>query len=230
MSQSQDLPFRRNGSHALVRFVIAAVLALLVIPVGLVAIGSGLGLISLPFEMHLLDERMPVIFRVHMIASAGALLLIPLVISARNHRVLHKRMGRRLGAFVVAGGLTAMPVAIFSHSTVMARAGFTAQGIVWMLLLAAGIAAIRRGERERHVRLMLTMAAVTTGAVWFRVVTGSAIWLELPFETTYALAAWLCWLVPLAIVWRSDRLVQAMLKPARQSRTSPPLAHARAIV
>lgn len=174
----------------------------LAVAVGLVAIGSGTGLIELPFQMHLVDEKLPVIFRLHMVASALALMLIPGVIASRHRRTQHRMLGRVLGIFVVAGGLTALPVAIFSNSSLPARAGFFAQGLVWMALLGAGIAAIRRHDRPTHARFMLAMAAVATGAVWFRIVTGSAVMLQLPFETTYALAAWLCWLVPLVLVLR----------------------------
>ena len=173
---------------------------LLSIAVGLVAIGSGTGLIALPYEMFVLAERMPVIFRLHMVSAAAALLLVPFVIAHRHRPATHRMLGRVLGAFVVIGGLTALPVAIFSESSLAARAGFFVQGIVWMALLFAGIKAIRSHDREMHARLMLAMVAVTTGAVWFRVITGSAIALGVPFEPVYAAAAWLGWLMPLAIV------------------------------
>ena len=150
--------------------------------------------------MFVLAERMPVVFKAHMVSSAVALLLIPAVIAMRRRPDVHRMLGRVLGAFVVIGGLTALPVAIFSHSSFVARAGFFVQGLVWMSLLAAAILAIRKGDRARHVSLMLAMAAVATGAVWFRLMIGSAIYFHLPFEPVYSAAAWFGWLVPLAIV------------------------------
>lgn len=173
---------------------------LLVAPVGIVALGSASGLIALPFEMHVLADRMPVIFRAHMAASAAALLLAPVVIAFRRRPQTHRMLGRLLGGFVVLGGLTALPVAIFSHSDLVARAGFFVQGVVWLTLFAFGVAAIRTGRRDRHRTLMLAMVAVTTGAVWFRVITGTAIVLRLPFEPVYAAAAWVAWIIPLALV------------------------------
>ena len=175
-----------------------------------VAIGSGTGLIPLPYEMFVLAERMPVVFKAHMISSAFALLLIPAVIAMRRLPDVHRMLGRVLGAFVVIGGLTALPVAIFSHSSLVARAGFFVQGLVWMALLASGIMAIRRGNRARHVSLMLAMAAVTTGAVWFRLMIGLAIYFHLPFEPVYSAAAWIGWLVPLAIVLYFPALTQRL--------------------
>ena len=181
-------------------------------PVGIVALLSGLGLIRLPFEMFLLSEQVPIIFRAHMVSAAVALLLLPITISFRKRPDLHRVLGRTLGGFVVLGGLTALPVAIMSSSAPLARAGFFVQGLVWLWLLFQGWIAIRAGDRARHARYMLAMAAVTTGAVWFRLMTGSAILLHLPFEATYAAAAWAGWLVPLSLVWTSPRLVR-MLYP-----------------
>jgi uncharacterized membrane protein len=152
--------------------------------------------------MFELAERTPYIFRTHMVTSALALLLGPVVIMLRHRPQAHRMLGRVVGAFVVAGGLTALPVAIFSHSSVVARAGFFAQGLVWMYLLARGVAAIRAHDRQTHGRFMLAMYAVATGAVWFRVITGTAIWLQLPFAEIYAAAAWLGWIIPLTIVLR----------------------------
>lgn len=190
---------------------LAVVAGLLLVGTGLVAIGSGSGVIALPFEMHLVDQRLPVVFRLHMLASAAALLLLPVVLALRRRPALHRSVGRVVGIFVVVGGLTALPVAIFSHSSAVARAGFFVQGIVWLMLLSQGVAAIRRRDIPRHRQMMLSMAAVTTGAVWFRLLTGSAILLHLPFEPAYALAAWIGWMAPLAFVLSRPARAAALL-------------------
>lgn len=194
------------------RIVIALILVLLIIPAGLIAVGSGLGLVPLPYEMFLLAERMPLIFKIHMVTGAIVLLLAPAVVAARNDRRTHRMLGRVLGAFVVMAGLSAFPVAIISSSSLAARAGFFVQGLVWLTLFAAAIAAIRNGRRWQHIRLMLAMVAVTTGAVWFRVLTGSAILLDLPFAETYAIAAWAGWMVPLALVLSIDAIPRAFAR------------------
>ena len=169
--------------------------------------------------MFQLAETMPYVFRAHMMTSALALLIAPLTIAMRHQPHWHRMLGRVMGAFVVAGGLTALPVAIFSQSSIQARAGFFAQGIVWMWLLARGIAAIRRHDRAAHARIMLAMVAITTGAVWFRVITGTAILLHWPFVPVYAAAAWLGWMVPLALVLIVPSWQQTLL--ARRPLPSP---------
>lgn len=181
-------------------------------PVGLVALASGLGLVALPYEMFLLAERIPAAFKVHMVTGALVLLLAPGVVAARNHRRLHRMLGRVLGGFVIVSGLTALYVATMSSSSIAARAGFFVQGLVWLTLFAAAIAAIRSGARLRHARLMLAMVAVTTGAVWFRLIIGSAILLDLPFAETYAVAAWAGWIIPLTIVGTVPALSRPFLR------------------
>ncbi len=192
--------------------------------VAMVALASGLGLIALPFEMSLVDRRLPVVFRIHMLASAMVLVLLPVALALRFRPRLHRRIGWLLGAFVVAGGLTALPVAIFSFSSIPARAGFFAQGLVWLWLFQAAVQAIRRGDRGRHALLMLAMVAVTTGAVWFRLFTGSAILFDLPFEPIYAASAWIAWLIPLALVLRNRERLDAW------AFRRAPLARSAAIV
>jgi hypothetical protein len=135
-----------------------------------------------------------------MLSSALALLLAPIVIALRHRPKFHRPLGRLLGAFVVIGGLTALPVAVLSHSPPLARTGFFVQGLVWLYLFGAAYAAVRKRDIHRHVQLMMAMVAVTTGAVWFRVITGTAIAFNLPFEQAYALAAWVGWAAPLTLV------------------------------
>ncbi len=64
-------------------------------------------------------------------------------------------------------GLTAFPVALVAPVTRISAAGFSAQGAAWLVLLVLGIVYIRRKQALRARMLML--AAVTSGAVFFRV-------------------------------------------------------------
>ena len=62
-------PYWRLTTYAAVTLM----LTLLIVAVGLVALASGTGAIPLPYEMFLLEQRMPIVFRAHMITSALAL-------------------------------------------------------------------------------------------------------------------------------------------------------------
>jgi hypothetical protein len=194
----------------------SSLLLLLAVPTGIVAVAEGAGAIPLPYNLYLVAERMPGIFQLHMLASGAAMLLIPFAIALRRHRAWHKPLGRVSALAVILGGLTSLPVAAASHSAPMARAGFFAQGIVWLALLALGIAAIRQRRFGDHQQAMLAMAAVASGAIWVRLVTAVATTCDLPFDVTYSCAAWAGWLVPLALVWQLGPRRLLPSAPARQ--------------
>jgi hypothetical protein len=207
---------RRMPSVAAV--VLALTVCLLVLPVALMAIALGAGWRPLPYDLFLVLQRLPWVFPLHMTASGLALILIPIAAFARPWRGAHRAAGRLAAATVVIGGLTALPVALASEATAVARAGLFTQGVVWLVLLAVAIAAIRRREVSRHARFMLAMAAVASGAIWLRLVMFAVNLAGLPFEAAYAVAAWACWLVPLGIA--------AMIAPS--IARSPPAAPRRA--
>ena len=182
------------------RLALIFLVLLLAVPTALVALFEGAAVMPLPFNLHLVDVELPGIFRLHMLASGAALLLIPVTIAVRRDRNWHKPLGRLTAFMVLLGGLTSLPVAIFSHSVAMARAGFFAQGLVWLALIALGVTAIRRRQFSDHARLMLCMAAVASGALWVRLTTAAVTAYGLPFDAAYGCVAWLGWMVPLALV------------------------------
>ena len=177
-----------------------AVLAL-GLPTGAVALLEGAGRIPLPFNLAVVDEALPLVFRLHMLASGAVLLLIPLVLAVRTRPRLHRPLGRFTGLLVIAGALTSFPVAYESTSPGLARLGFAVQGMVWLFLLWAGVAAARARNRIRHQRYMLAMAAVSSGAIFTRLATAVIAAWDLPFVPLYSAAAWLGWLVPMALAF-----------------------------
>jgi predicted membrane protein DUF2306 len=194
------------------RLALIFLVLLLAVPTALVAIFEGAALMPLPFNLHLVDVELPGIFRLHMLASGAALLFIPVTIAVRRDRGWHRPLGRLTALMVLLGGLSSLPVAIFSHSVDVARAGFFAQGIVWLALIALGVAAVRRRQFADHARLMLCMAAVASGALWVRLTTAVVTAYGLPFDAAYGCVAWLGWMVPLALV----TLLPTPYAPARR--------------
>jgi hypothetical protein len=174
-------------------------LLLLSSPAALLATATALGLASLPYELSLLDRRLPLLFRAHMASSGLALLLIPCAVALHGLTV-HKVVGRSAAMLALAGGATALPVALASDATWSARAGFFAQGVTWIALMLAAVLAIRQRQSRRHRRLMLCVAAVASGALWLRLAMWVVVRCDLAFDTAYALAAWASWTLPLAAV------------------------------
>jgi hypothetical protein len=194
-----DIATERRPAAAAI-LILTLILALLALPAALIAIASGLGLLPLPYPLALVLRRLPQVFPLHMLASGLALILIPIAAAVRHDRRIHRPIGRIAAICVCVGAVTALAVAVASEASLATRAGFFAQGLVWLALLVAAVVAIRRHDRARHARLMLAMAAVASGAVWLRPVLSGAVALELPFDTVYSIAAWLCWMIPLMAV------------------------------
>lgn len=157
-------------------------------------------------------ELMPLIFPVHMVAGALALILLPLVIALRRRPRWHRPLGRIAAVDVLVAGLTAYPVAWVAPVTTISAAGFSAQATVWLILLGAGLWNIRRRRYAAHWTCMLLMTATTMGAVVFRVflalwaMQGASRW----FEAFYALDSWIAWMLPLGAT--------ALLLQARSKR------------
>jgi hypothetical protein len=165
--------------------------------IGVTALGQVLGLVPLAWPLIGLDERLPVIFRLHMAASGLAIIVITFAAALRRRPTLHRPLGRLAAALVVVGGLSALPSALLSEAHPMARTGFFVQGLVWLGLIIAGFVAIRRRRRDAHAALMLLMASVASGAVVLRLAMALIVLADVPYEPGYAVAAWLAWLVPL---------------------------------
>jgi hypothetical protein len=184
----------------LAKGAVFAVLLPLVVATAVVAMLEGAGLLALPYDMLIVDRAAPGLFRLHMAASGFALVLLPLVLAVRHKPNWHRPAGRIAAVAVVVGGLTALPVAVVSHSPALARAGLFMQGIIWLALIGAGFAAIRAGRYRQHAKCMVAMAAVASGALWVRFVTAAAATWQLPFEAVYSVICWLGWLLPLVVV------------------------------
>jgi uncharacterized membrane protein len=195
---------------AVLRTITHRQLMLLLIPVTLAvaiaALGSAVGMPQLPEPLALLDRRLPGIFRLHMLASALALILLPWIILLRSKPRIHRALGR-LGAFLLlVGAAASLPAAILSEAVLLARLGFLAQGLLCLALLAAAVRAIRLGNKRLHARLMLQMSATIFGAILLRVMMALATLAGLPFDSAYGVVAWLSWLLPFAIVSAWPRL------------------------
>jgi uncharacterized membrane protein YozB (DUF420 family) len=153
-----------------------------------------------PEQLAIKVEQLPVLFPVHMFTGALALALIPIAIAVRRLPGWHRPIASVATAAVMIAGVTAFPVAWMAPVTPWSAAGFTAQAIVWMSLLTAGIWHIRNGRRSAHRRYMLMMAATASGAIFFRIYL--ALWAILSrrhgFELFYSCDAWLAWMGPLA--------------------------------
>ena len=183
----------------LLRLVMALIL-LFVTYAGLRAVSEAFDSGGFPEALAVKVEILPLIFPTHMIAGGLALLLVPATIFLRG-TFWHKWAGRVTAVDILVAGLTAPLVAWAAPVTFVSAAGFTAQSVVWMGLLVAGVWNIRRGRRAAHQMCMILMTSVTSGALFFRIYL--ALWSHFGsvhyFKTFYACNAWIAWGLPLLV-------------------------------
>lgn len=200
------LAMRRPGWATWALAIAVLLLTAFTLLLVLTALGQSMGIVPLSWPLVILDARLPLVFRLHMFSAAIALGLIPAVVLLRGRPQWHRPLGRLAAAFVVIGGVTALPSAILSEATPAARAGLFTQGLVWLALIVAGFRAIRARNVSRHVTLMLTMAAVGSGAIWLRPLLAAVVALDLPYDFAYSVLAWAVWLVPTGLLlWLRHR-------------------------
>lgn len=178
----------------------------LAIGVGVAALGSAFGLLPLPYRLALVDERLPVIFRLHMAASGLGLLLLPLVLASRGQPGIHRPLGTAAAFFFALGIAASLPSALASDAEPLARAGFFTQGLLALASLLTGLWAGRNRQRDLHWMAMTTLAALVSGAVVLRLMLYAVMSVGLPFEPSYTAIAWASWLLPLAGVWAMPRM------------------------
>ena len=183
------------------RWLLLAPLGCFVAYVALRGISESFDNEGFPEPLAVKLELLPIIFPVHMITGGLALLLVPLVLWLRGTR-WHRLAGRVAAIDIVIAGITAIPVAVVMPVTEVSAAGFVAQGVAWIVLLGVGIWNIRIGRVAAHRACMLMMAAVTSGALFFRVYLGLWKVFGTPkyFEEFYAVDAWIAWGLPLIAV------------------------------
>lgn len=195
-----DRDTTRNALRRAVSLAVVTAIGLFVIQTAWKALRAPWLVEDFPEALYVKAELLPWTFAAHMITGGLALLLVPGMILLSGRPRWHRRLAWLTVPVVAVAGVTAFPVALVAPVTQVSAWGFAAQGAVWLVLLALGIAAIRQGRVERHRACMLLMAATTTGAVFFRVYLALFAILGHPrhYEAFYAADAWLAWTLPLA--------------------------------
>ena len=188
-------------------FVAAYALALLVAP----------GVRPPLLEERLSNEALAVYL--HLGAAAIAMAVGPFQLNNRlraRFTRLHRFSGRLYVAGVFVGGLASLALATESQGGDVAHAGFLVLGILWLGTTAEALRRILTGDISGHRRWMVRSWALTFAAVTLRFYLPASMVMGLPYQASYAVIAWLCW-VPNVFV--AERYIARGWSPLRMARS-----------
>jgi len=165
--------------------------------------GLGPGAERLHPEMRAAFENHPIGIKTHIFASALALLLGPLQFSTRLRSKLpklHRWLGRvYLGVAVAVGGVAGLYMSQYAFGGPFAKSGFAGLAIAWLFTGSRAFMAARNRDFASHRRWMIRNFALTFAAVTLRLYLPPVFIFGLPFASSYAIIAWLCWLPNLLV-------------------------------
>lgn len=156
------------------------------------------------------------LFWTHVLAAGLALALMPFQFWQRlrtRRRHVHRWLGRTYVLSVLAGGLSGLYMAFFAKTGAIAGAGFFLLALAWLATTTLAFLRARAGDIDGHRRWMVRSAALTFAAVTLRLYLPLAMILGLPFDASYTVIAWACWVGNLIVVelWaRRGRSAAAM--------------------
>ncbi|MER7761121.1 DUF2306 domain-containing protein [Streptomyces sp. NPDC097619] len=166
----------------------------------------------------------------HIGGGTAALLLGPwqFVVRLRTrHPVLHRITGYAYLLSVTAtavGGLVLVPEALVPP---IAPLGFAFLDVLLVVTTVAAVHTARRRRFDRHRVWMVRSYALILAAVTLRLWLILFSALDVPFEESYASAAWTCWLINLLLAeltLKARPLPPALARDARSAASPPPPA------
>ncbi len=179
-------------SYSLVIFLSLGVTGYAVFVYGFLPLGSVVHPdMRVTFEAHRFAIYM------HIFASSLALLLGPFQFSTKlrvTRPLLHRWMGRfYLGLGVLLGGTAGLFMASQAFGGLWAKLGFTGMALAWLYTGLRAYLAIRKRDVAAHRRWMLRNFALTFAAVTFRIWLPASFALDIDFEVSYPVVAWISW-------------------------------------
>jgi len=106
---------------------------------------------------------------------------------------LHRWLGRSYVAAVLVGAGSALVLAPQVATGAVAGLGFGLLAVTWLAATGMALALILRREVTRHRSWMLRSYALAAAAITLRLYLPLANAADIPFELSYPVIAWLCW-------------------------------------
>ena len=175
--------------------VLATIIA---IYAGAVALIAGFGA---PFVAQR-RAAMPVPVTLHLLGGAVALAIGAWQVNAtrRERRpARHRWMGTTYVVAVTVGAIGALFMATMSEGGMVTHLGFGVLAVLWLVTTLAAYRSVRSRDYVAHRRWMLRSYALTLAAVTLRIYLPLSQVAGLPFEPSYQVISWLCWVPNLVV-------------------------------
>lgn len=186
----------------------------------LIAAYAVLLLVVPAMQPPLFKERLaayPVMVIVHLVASTVAMVFGPFQLNTRlrtRFTALHRWMGRSYVAGVMIGGVAGLGLATVSQGGMPAHIGFAGLALAWLYTTGSAFTRILRRDVAGHRRMMIRSFALTFAAVTLRIYFPAAVAAGLPYEGSYQVIAWMCWVPNLLFAeWMLRRQGLAPVRP-----------------
>lgn len=106
---------------------------------------------------------------------------------------LHRWTGRVYVVSCLASGVAALVLASTTPAGLTAQVGFGLLGIFWLVTTSTAFLRATQRRFDEHRRWMIRSYALTLAAVTLRIYLPSAFALEIPFEVSYPIISFACW-------------------------------------
>lgn len=149
---------------------------------------------------HARDRRVLLLMHVSaapVALAVGAFQFMPRI--RRNHRALHRWLGRLYAVAILVGGIGAMGISLNAIGGLWAQVGFSALGIAWMGSTAIAIWMAMNKRFAEHRVWMLRSFALTFSAVTLRLQLVGYEISGLPYEQSSVWLAYTCWVPNLLV-------------------------------
>lgn len=162
----------------------------------------------------------PVSAPAHLLGGGLALMLGGFQFSRRlreKFTSLHRWCGRLYVIGVAMGGTAAFHMALTTDGGAAGQFGFAMLAITWLTTTTMALIRILQADVLRHRMWMVRSFALTLAAVSLRIYLPATQIQGIPFETAYAVIAWMCWVPNLLI---AEWLVQPIIGQQKLSNAS----------
>lgn len=98
-----------------------------------------------------------------------------------------------------SGGLASLYMSRYAVGGLVATFGFAGLAVAWLCTGTRAYLAARQRDFASHRRWMVRNFALSFAAVTIRLYLGPVFMFGLPFESSYAVISWLCWVPNLLV-------------------------------